>query len=320
MVFFMNETQTKQWIFLTIIMGLIVVIVFLFLFKDQILENLLWFLFLLVFLFIVTKFPMLLLLKDYERAVIFRFGKVNRVGGPGWTFILPLIEEAKSVDLRVKTIDVAKQDVVTKDNIKIRVDAVIYLKVKKDDTSVINSVVEVDDYEKAMELYVVAAVRNILGSFNLTEAISNIDELNRRLIEALEKVSNNWGVDVTTAEIKDLEIPPTVLEAMHEEKAAEQQKTARVHLAEATKAEIDAVKEAASQLSDKALAYYYIQALEKLGNSASTKFIFPMELTKLAGLIGGGKTVLEEKEIEELFKKYAPLLEQITGKKQKKKN
>jgi len=311
----MNGIQSKQWVFLTIIAVLITFIVILLLFKDQIIENLVWIILLLVFLFVINKWPIILFLKDYERAVIFRFGKVNRVGGPGWAFIIPLIESYKKVDLRVKTIDVAKQDVITKDNIELKVDAVIYLKIKKDSESVINSVVEIVDYHKAMQLYVVAAVRNILGSFSLTEAISNIDELNRRLIEALEKVSKNWGVTIDAAEIKDLDIPSTVLQAMHEEKAAEQQKIARIHLAEATKAEIQAVKTAAEQLNDKALAYYYIQALEKLGKSESTKFIFPMELTKLAGLIGGGKMVADEKEINELFEKYAPLIKKLAKKK-----
>jgi regulator of protease activity HflC (stomatin/prohibitin superfamily) len=311
----MNEAETKQWIFLTIIIGLITFIFILFLFKDEIIENLFWFILLLGFLLIITKFPVLLLLKDYERAVIFRFGKVNRVGGPGWAFIIPVIESHRQVDLRVKTIDVAKQDVVTKDNIEIKVDAVIYLKIKKDVQSVINSVIEVEDYQKAMQLYVIATVRNILGSFNLTEAISNIDELNRRLVSSLEKVSVNWGVRIDAAEIKDLEIPPTVLNAMHEEKAAAQQKTARIHLAEANKAEIEAVREAAEKLSDKALAYYYIQALEKLGQSSSTKFIFPMELTKLASLIGAGKTAVNENELTELFEKYAPLMKKIVKKK-----
>ncbi|MBN2127605.1 MAG: hypothetical protein JW703_04415 [Candidatus Diapherotrites archaeon] len=311
----MNETNSKQWIFLTIIASLVVLVVILFLFRNEILENWFWFLILLIFLFVLIKWTPILFLSDYERAVIFRFGKVNRVGGPGWAFILPLIEDHKTVDLRVKTIDVAKQDVVTKDNIEIKVDAVIYLKVKKDNQSVINSVVEVQNYEQAMELYVVAAVRNILGSFNLGEAISNIDELNRRLIEGLEKVSANWGVSIDAAEIKDLEIPPTVLDAMHQEKAADQQKVARMHLAEATKAEILAVKEAAEQLSDKALAYYYIQALEKLGKTSSTKFIFPMELTKLASLVTSGKAVVEEKELQEIFEKYAPLIKQLTKKK-----
>ncbi|MFH1588394.1 MAG: SPFH domain-containing protein [Candidatus Diapherotrites archaeon] len=315
----MSKSQTKKGIFLIILLILIAFILLLVLFRDQLTENWVWVLLILIVLAVIIKFPFIIFLKDYERAVIFRFGKVRRVGGPGWAFLIPMIEDFTKVDLRVKTIDVAKQDVVTKDNIELRVDAVIYLKVKKDKDAVINSVVEVENYVSATELYVIATVRNIIGSMTLSEAISNIDELNNKLITALEKVSKNWGIAIEAAEIKDLDIPEAVLTAMHEEKAALSRMTARLHLAEATKAEINAVKEAAEHLSDKAVAYYYIEALKKLGDSPSTKFIFPMELTNLASLVGGGKTAISQTELDSAFEKYAPLIEKLTGKKLKKK-
>ena len=168
---------------------------------------------------------MILQLLDYQRAVVYRFGKVNRVGGPGWTFIWPIIEEADIVDLRTKTIDVTKQDVVTKDGIEISIDAVVYLKVKKDNQSVVNSVIEVEDYVGASQLLVVSTLRDVIGSIKLGELISSIELVNAQLKEALEGFKN-WGVTVDSIEIKDIQIPETVLSAMHEEKAAVQHKLA----------------------------------------------------------------------------------------------
>jgi len=308
-------------VFLGVVAAVIVAILIVVFAWDFITQNLLLILapiLLIVLLLILLQAGLVIFLKDYERAVIFRFGKVNRVGGPGWAIMIPLIESFNQVDTRVHTIDVPKQDVITKDGIEVRADAVIYIRIKKDKQSVINSVVEVDNYEKAAFLYVVALIRDIAGSLELNELISNIDALNKRLTDGLDRISTNWGVDCETVEIKDIQIPPTVLDAMHEEKAAIQKKLARMESAKAHQAEIDAVREAAEQLSDKALAYYYVRALEKLGEGKSTKFIFPMELSKLAAAVSGGGGEKQD-NMEELFRKYAPAIQKIAGKLPKKK-
>ena len=301
------------------VLVLLALIVSLIVFREQIVQNWIWILLILALIIIPVWFPVIIFMTDYEKAVIFRFGKVQRVGGPGWVFIIPLIENYTVVDLRVKTLDISKQDVITKDSVELKVDAVIYIRVKDDSASITSSVVEVEDFMKATELYVISSIRNIMGSFTLAEAISNIEEMNLRLVKSLEKISATWGIQVDAAEMKDIDIPEDVLNAMHEDKAASSKRSARLKLAEATKAEIDAVRIAAEQLSDKALAYYYIQALEKLGQGASTKFIFPMELTHLASMVGGAKSSVSQKEMDELFAKYAPMIKQLTEGKGKKK-
>ena len=246
-----------------------------------------WILIFGAFLLLIWKFDFILMLKDYERSVIFRFGKVHRVGGPGWCLILPGIEESNRVDLRVHTIDIPRQDVVTKDKIELNIDAVIYLAVKKDKQSVINSVVAVRDYKTAATDYAIATLRDVMGGMDLSEVLVNIEGINRQLKEMLEKISEGWGVSVDAVQIKDINIPKTVIEAMHAEKAAEQEKLARMQRAEAQQAEIDAVKESAAGLSENALSYYYIRALEKMAEGQSTKFIFPMELSGLASALSG---------------------------------
>lgn len=286
---------------------------------DFFMQNILWIGILLAFLLALWKWDFLLLLKDYERAVIMRFGKVNRVGGPGWAVLIPGIEEPTVVDLRTRTIDVPKQDVITKGNIELKIDAVVYIRVKKDKQSVINSVVEIDDYKDAIKLYVVSAIRDVVGSMELSEVLSNTNVMEEKLKHETAKIAADWGIEIVTVDFKDVDIPPTVIDAMHDEKAAVQRKLARMESAQAHMAEIEAVKTAAAGLNDKALAYYYIRALEKLGQGKSTKFIFPMELSKLAGALGEKVSGSQTPEIENLFKKYAPAVTAILSKAEKEK-
>ena len=256
-------------------------------YADLLIANLFWLIILGIFAYIIWKYDFILQLVDYQRAVVYRFGKVHRVGGPGWAFIWPVIEEYELVDLRAKTIDVPKQEVVTKDGIEIALDAIVYLRVKKDNQSVVNSVIEVEDYSKASALYITASLRDIVGSMVLSEIISNIESINVKMKESLEKISKDWGVTVDSVEISDIQIPDIVLNAMHEEKAAVQQKLARMERALAHKAEIDAVQDAASKLDDRALAYYYIKAIDNMGNSKGSKIFFPSEFSRLAESFSG---------------------------------
>ncbi len=236
--------------------------------------------------FILTKLFMKLgivvKLREYERAVVFRFGRFSRVAGPGWTFIMPFIEAYRRVDLRTKTLDVPKQDVITKDSVAIKIDAVIYLRVHKDDASVANSVLEVENFEEASRTYVMASLRDIVGGMLLSDVIANIDKINKRLQEMLASVASYWGVEVVAVQIKDIDLPETIVNAMHQEKAALQQMLATKHKAEAQKIEINALKEAAGEMNDRTLQYCYLKALEKISDGKSTKIIFPLEFSSLA--------------------------------------
>jgi regulator of protease activity HflC (stomatin/prohibitin superfamily) len=276
---------------------------------------------LLLIVFLVRQYDFLITLKEFERAVIFRFGRINRVGGPGWTIVIPLIESFRIVDLRTHTIDIPKQQVITKDNIVLALDAVIYLFVRPDKQSVINSVIEVRDYESSAESFVQATIRDVAGTLALPDLISNIGELNIRVQKELEKIANSWGVTVEAVQIQQIVIPKELEDALTRQKSAEQQKLARMQLAEANKIEIDAVREAAEHLNDKSLSYYYIRALEKLGEGQSTKFVLPIELTLLAERIAGGfkKSVASEEEsLEPVFRKYLPLMKKLLAENGKK--
>jgi len=311
----MNEQHIKYIVFVFVLFIALSIAVALVSNFDSVVANGLWILLAAIFVLVVWKGDVLLLLQDYQRAVIMRFGKVKRVGGPGWCIVLPFIEAPTIVDLRTQTIDVPKQDVITKGNIELKIDAVIYLRVDSDKQSVINSVVEVEDYRQAISLYIVSSIRNIIGGMMLSEVVSKTEGIEEQLKKEAEKISKGWGIKIVSVDIKDVDIPKTVLDAMHLEKAAEQERLARVETAKAHEYEIETVKRAAETLSDKALAYYYIRALEKLGEGKSTKFLFPMEITRLAESIAKGTK--SGSDLEHLFEKYAPAVTSMLNKNEK---
>ncbi len=318
----LESYKVKQWIFVLIAI-LVCAIIYLSMANQETIVPLVLVLALsAIALFLVKQYDFLLTLKEYERAVIYRFGHVNRVGGPGWTLMLPLIESFKLVDLRTSTIDIPEQEVITKDKIVTKVDAIVYLYVKPDSSSVTHSVIEIDDYRKAAELFVLSSIRDVGGTMTSSELISNTAELNTKVKEKVSQIADSWGVTIESVEISSIKLPETVASAMHEQKAAEQKKLARMESALANQAEIDAVRTAADQLSDKALAYYYIRALEKLGEGPSTKFIFPMELSKLAEQLAGrvkSGVSSGDSEMEKLFKKYAPAIKAFVENEKKQK-
>ena len=259
-------------------------------------------------LFLVWTTDVLIRLKEYERAVVFRFGRFVGVRGPGWIIILPYVEEYKVVDLRVQTVDVPKQEVVTKDNIVLTVDAVIYLQVVDPEKAVLN----VDDYKEASRLFIQSMIRDLIGSMTLEEVISNIDELNEKLKEELSKMAENWGVKIVSVQLQDVDIPPGIKKAMHEMMIAEKEKKARMWRAEATKIELEAIKEATQDMNERVLLYFYLEALKKLAEGRATKIIYPLDLSTLAQAISrhiGG--VVPPDKIESDLKKYKDVIEKV---------
>jgi len=282
---------------------------------DMLVANALWILLIALFLLVVWKGDLILQLEEFQRAVIMRFGHVVRVGGPGWCIVLPFIEKANIVDLRTQTVDVPKQDVITKENIELQIEAVLYLRVNSDKQSVINSIVAVENYKEATRLYLISSIRAVIGTMTLSQVISLTEEIETQLQEEVAKITKGWGIEVVSVDFKDVDIPKTVLDAMHREKAAEQDKLSRMEGAKAHEYEIETVKRAAEHLSDKAMAYYYIRALEKLGEGKSTKFMFPMELSRLAESIGRGAQ--SGQNLDNLFEKYAPAVTSLLSKSEK---
>jgi len=313
----MDENRTKNYLFNIFILLVIAVIISIIYLVPKISTAIWYFLILIVIIYLLFKFKIILTLKDYERAVVFRYGKVHRVGGPGWFFLIPGLEKPHIVTLRVETIDIPPQRVLTKDNIELIIDGVLFISVKPDKQSVINSLVKVEDYKKASTAYIIAVLRDVVGQFNLSEVIKNIELINDKLKKSLIGISEGWGVKINSVEISDVKIPDEILNSMHAQKAAVQKKLAVYEFAESEKAKILAVKDATDQLSDKTVVYYYIKALEKMAEGQSSKIIFPMEVTNLLDSVSSN--LLRSKKItpeniqkginENDLSKYLPLIQ-----------
>ncbi len=310
----MDKEQKIKNNFFAITLFVILLIISVFFVTDKATQEI--FLIILAAILVITlafKYEIILQLKEYERAVVFRFGKLYRVAGPGWAIIIPVIDKPVRTTLRTQVYDIPPQRVITKDNIKLTIDAVIYLSVNIDKESVINSVIKVEDYKRASTTLVSAKLRDVIGEFDLTDVITSIEKINKVMTETLKENAKNWGIKVHSVEISDVQIPEEIIQAMHEQKAAVQRKLAVYEFAESEKAKILAVKEAAENLPEKAVVYYYIKALEKMAEGESTKFIFPMELTSLLSKVSseiGKKKDLSKINVpnEKNLKKYLPLL------------
>ncbi|MFH1786586.1 MAG: SPFH domain-containing protein [archaeon] len=224
--------------------------------------------------------------KEYERAVVFRFGRFNRVAGPGWVLILPVIEKYTKYDLRTHTVDVPPQMVITKDGIELRIDAVVYIRVI--DPKKAELFVE-EDYRFAVEEFIKGKIRNIIGRMELSDVYGRITDLNEILCESARNISQNWGVEIEDVELQGVQPPADVVDALKAQEIAERQKLAAIERAEALKIKIDAIQKSAGQLNDKALAYLYMQSLEKIAAGPANKIIFPLEFTKLAERLVSGK-------------------------------
>ena len=173
-------------------------------------------------------FSSLKITRQYERAVVFRFGKLLGEKGPGLFLIIPIVDRIVKVDLRIRELDVPRQTVISSDNVSVDVDAVIYYKV----TSSTNAIVEVEDYGDATALLAQTTLRDVLGQNELDTILSNRDELNTEIQAILDEMTGPWGIKVVTATLRDVALPENMLRAIARQAEAEREKRARIILAE----------------------------------------------------------------------------------------
>ncbi len=309
-----KEKQTDHRDAVAFLLALTVgIIILIALFIGGIIDQLLFVIgFVALLLLVYARSPKFVIeIREYERAVVFRLGKLKGVYGPGWVTIVPFIDEPVIVDVRVQTVDVPKQDVITKSGIKLKIDAIIYLRVRDP----VKAVISVRDYRTASVSYVVAHLRDVVGKMTMEEVVSSIDIVNKDLKRGLGEVAKEWGIDVEKVEIKEVELPKEVQESMHKKRSAEELKLAAKEEAEANAIRIDAIRRAAGNLSQPAIEYLYLEALKKMAEGRSSKIIFPIELTKLAERISGvtGRKYSDvEKELTNEFIKFKKEAEKKT--------
>jgi len=222
--------------------------------------------------------PMVIEFAEYERGVVLRFGAFNRIVGPGWVFVFPLVEKYIPVDMRVQTSDITPQTVVTNDNIRLNIDAIIYLRV----VDAAKAVLTIKNYRSSSISYIQAHLRDVIGKLPLSDVISKVEEINFLLRKGLQEISKDWGIETVKVEVQSIELPEEIIAAMHERKSAEQFKLAAEEKAKARELMINAVQNAAGKLTSPALSYLYMDALKKIAEGKSTKLVFPMEISRLA--------------------------------------
>lgn len=226
------------------------------------------------------------IVKQWQKAVVLRFGKIVRIAAPGLNFRIPFFDSIIAVDLRTQTLDLKSQAAITKDNISVGIDAVVFMKVENPENLVLN----VEDYRDAVSKYAQSSIRDLVGKYQLDELLASREEIAATLKKKVDELTIQWGIDVTNAEIQDIALPPDMKRAFAVQAEAEREaKAVKI----AAVAELEAsytLKKAAKELQEQPIAYQLrtLQTLSDVSKDQSNTIIFalPVETLMAAG-IGG---------------------------------
>jgi regulator of protease activity HflC (stomatin/prohibitin superfamily) len=216
------------------------------------------------------------ILREYERGVIFRLGKLLDAKGPGVVFLVPLVDRMVKMDLRVVTIDVAKQEIMTKDNVPATVDAVVYFRV----VMPTEAVVKVENYWRATSLIAQTTLRSVLGQASLDDLLSQRDVINQKLQEIIDRQTEPWGVKVTSVEMKDVSLPDSMKRAMAKQAEAERERRAKVVNAEGEFQAAEKMVQAAAMIAKEpiALQLRYLQTMREMASEHNTTTFLPLPI------------------------------------------
>ena len=214
--------------------------------------------------------------KEYERGVIFRLGRLVGAKGPGLFFIIPFIDRMVKVDLRTVTMDIPSQEAITKDNVTVRVNAVAYFRVIDPE----KAVVEVEDYRRATWLISQTTLRSVLGQSELDELLSQREKINQTLRRVIDEQTEPWGIKVSMVEVKDVELPATMQRAMARQAEAEREKRGMIIHAEGELEASRKLAEAARIMSAEpaAIQLRYLSTLTQIAEEKTSTIIFPVPL------------------------------------------
>jgi len=230
-----------------------------------------------LFLFLVSA---LKVLKEYQRGVIFRLGKIIGLKGPGLIIVWPMIDSIRKVDLRVVTMDVPPQDVITLDNVSVRVNAVVYFRVIDPHKAIL----EVENYIYATSQLAQTTLRSVLGETSLDELLSQRDDINAKLQDILDRMTDPWGIKVGTVEVKHVDLPEDMQRVMARQAEAERDRRAKIIRAAAEFEASQKLADAADIIAAHpvALQLRYMQTLSEIAveNNSTTIFPLPIELLK----------------------------------------
>ncbi len=216
------------------------------------------------------------ILREYERGVIFRLGKLLGAKGPGLIILIPIVDKMVKMDLRVVTIDVARQEVMTRDNVPATVDAVVYFRV----VDPVAAVVKVENFWKATSLIAQTTLRSVLGQAELDELLSHRDKINQTLQEIIDRQTDPWGIKVTSVEIKDVALPEGMKRAMAKQAEAERERRAKIVNAEGEFQAAEKMVQAAAMISKEpiALQLRFLQTMREISSEHNTTTFLPVPI------------------------------------------
>lgn len=220
------------------------------------------------------------ILKEYERAVVFRLGRLVPPRGPGLVILIPFVEQMRRIDLRTITMDVPSQDIITRDNVSVKVNAVIYFRV----IDVNKAVNEVENYLYATSQLAQTTLRSVCGEVELDDLLISRESLNERLQDILDTSTDPWGIKVSMVEVKHIDLPPEMQRAMAKQAEAERERRAKVIAAEGEYQASEKLAKAAEVIAaqPQALQLRYLQTVSEIAveNNSTTLFPIPIDFIK----------------------------------------
>jgi regulator of protease activity HflC (stomatin/prohibitin superfamily) len=241
--------------------------------------------FIIIILVAIVLPQALRILREYERGVIFRLGKLVGAKGPGVIVLIPVVDRMVKMDLRVVTIDVSKQEVMTRDNVPATVDAVVYFRV----IDPVAAVVKVENFWKATSLIAQTTLRSVVGQAELDELLAHRDKINQTLQEIIDRQTDPWGVKVTSVEIKDVSLPEGMKRAMAKQAEAERERRAKIVNAEGEFQAAEKMVQAATMISKEpiALQLRFLQTMREISSEHNTTTFLPIPIDLFGPFLKG---------------------------------
>jgi regulator of protease activity HflC (stomatin/prohibitin superfamily) len=228
----------------------------------------------LIIILLVLASTAIKIVQEYERGVIFRLGRLVGAKGPGLFFIIPIVDRIVKVDLRVVTLDVPSQEAITKDNVTLKVNAIVYYRVIDPSAAI----VQVEDYRRATWNIAQTTLRNVIGQSELDEVLAQREKINHTLQQIIDEATEPWGIKVSTVEVKDVELPQTMQRAMARQAEAEREKRAKIIHAEGEFNAAQKLADAAAVLAKQpaGVQLRYLQTLTEIAVEKNSTIIFPV--------------------------------------------
>jgi regulator of protease activity HflC (stomatin/prohibitin superfamily) len=236
----------------------------------------------LIFFAALLLFSAINVLKEYERGVIFTLGRFWKVKGPGLIIVVPFVQQMMRVQLRTVVMDVPSQDVISKDNVSVRVNAVVYFRVLDPQRAII----QVEDYYEATSQLAQTTLRSVLGQHELDEMLSERDKLNKDIQKILDAETDAWGIKVANVEIKHIDLEESMVRAIARQAEAERERRAKVINAEGEFQASEKLRQAAAVLSQQgqAIQLRYLQTLMDIAGDKSSTIVFPLPMDLLKAI------------------------------------